>query len=148
MIFKEALSLSKNSVCYNGDIFTAEDYKKLVDAFPALEMVMFGRGVIANPGLLGEIRQSARLDKALLKDFHDTIYEGYQRILFGDRNVLFKMKEIWFYLITIFTDHEKYAKKIKKAEKLRDYEDAVASLFIEQEIIGREVPQGTYNESK
>jgi tRNA-dihydrouridine synthase len=136
-MFKESMSLSKNPVCYNGDIFTAEDYKKLRDAFPALEMVMLGRGLIVNPGLLGEIRQSARINKTLLRDFHDTIYEGYQKILFGDRNVLFKMKEIWFYLILLFTDHVKYAKKIKKSERLRDYEEAVTSLFKEQDIIGR-----------
>lgn len=35
----------------------------------------------------------------------------------------------------IFTDSKKYYKKIKKAQKARDYEEAVLSLFEEQEII-------------
>ena len=53
----------------------------------------------------------------------------------GERNVLFKMKESWFYMIYMFSNHEKYAKKIKKAQRLSDYELAVESLFREQEIV-------------
>ena len=35
----------------------------------------------------------------------------------------------------MFSNYEKYAKKIKKAQKLSDYEKAIASLFEEQEIV-------------
>jgi hypothetical protein len=45
------------------------------------------------------------------------------------------MKELWFYMIPIFTDNAKYAKKIRKAEKLWDYEETVSNLFREQDII-------------
>ena len=30
-VFKDAISLSKNPVCYNGDIFTLEDHNKLIE---------------------------------------------------------------------------------------------------------------------
>lgn len=33
-----------------------------------------------------------------LKAFHDEILNGYCEIMSGDRNTLFKMKEIWSYL--------------------------------------------------
>lgn len=134
-IFKEAITLSKNPVCYNGDIFTVRDYEEFAASFPSVETVMLGRGVIANPGLVNQITNHIKLDKNLLKEYHDKICEDYQKILSGDRNVVFKMKEIWFYMIPMFTDNAKYAKKIKKAVKLADYEEAVSSLFREQEII-------------
>lgn len=134
-VFKDALTLSKNPVCYNGDIFTVDDYCRFTNKFPGVDTMMLGRGIIGNPGLIHQIIENCKIDKNLLRDFHARVYEDYQRVLFGERTVLFKMKEIWFYMIVLFTDNAKYAKKIKKAEKLRDYEEAVAGLFREQEII-------------
>ena len=134
-IFKEALILSKNPICYNGDIFTVNDYKEFSADFPSVATIMFGRGLVGNPGLISNITNNIKLDKKLLKDFHDKIYEDYKKILFGDRNILFKMKELWFYMIPMFSDNTKYAKKIKKAERLYDYDEAVSSLFIEQDIL-------------
>ncbi len=134
-IFREALILSKNPVCYNGDIFTIKDYKEFSTDFPSVDTLMLGRGLLANPRLISDFTNNIKLDKELLKVFHDKIYEDYSKILFGDRNVLFKMKELWFYLIKVFSDNEKYAKKIKKSERLQDYDEAVASLFREQEVL-------------
>jgi hypothetical protein len=38
-------------------------------------------------------------------------------------------------MIHLFSDNEKYAKKFKKAQKLRDYEFVVSNLFREQDIL-------------
>jgi tRNA-dihydrouridine synthase len=134
-IFREALQLSKNPVCYNGDIFTAGDYNSFSADFPEVNVLMLGRGLIANPGLAGRIKGSISLDKALLKEFHDKVYSDYKGILYGDKNVLFKMKPIWAYMISVFSNNGKYAKRIKKSQRLSDYEEAVSGLFREQDII-------------
>lgn len=134
-IFKDALSLCKNPVCYNGDIFSVNDYKGFTNDFQGIETVMIGRGLLANPGLLSDIENNIKLDKELLKEFHDKIYEDYKKVLFGDRTVLFKMKELWFYMMMLFSNNEKYAKKIRKSERLSDYDEAVSSLFREQDIL-------------
>ena len=134
-IFKDAMILSKNPVCYNGDIFTVKDYKEFSATFPTVGTLMLGRGLLMNPGLIGDITSNVKIDKNVLKDFHDKIYEDYKGILFGEKNVLFKMKELWFYMIQAFSDNAKYAKKIKKSERLCDYEEAVSSLFREQDIV-------------
>ena len=134
-IFKDALRLSENPVCYNGDIFTINDYKEFSAEFPSVNTLMFGRGLLANPRLASDITNNIKLEKKLLKDFHDKIYEDYKSILFGDRNVLFKMKELWFYIMPMFSDNAKYAKKIRKSERLHDYDEAVLSLFREQDIL-------------
>ncbi len=134
-VFKDALSLSANPVCYNGDIFTAEDLDKLMKAFPELNTIMLGRGILANPGLMNEIKDNTFADKKVLKDFHDEIFSNYIELFNEDRNAMRKMKELWGYMAWIFSDNKKYAKKIKKSQNVRDYNDAVLSLFSEQEII-------------
>ena len=134
-IFKSALELSTNPVCYNGDIFTEEDYNKLMLKFPKLDSVMLGRGLIANPGLIDEIKSNKLLNEDILKSFHDDVLNGYLNLLKDDKNTLFKMKEIWSYMIYIFSDNKKYAKKIKKAQKLKDYNEVIESLFREQKIV-------------
>ncbi len=134
-VFKEALSTSKNSICYNGDIFTFKDYKEFTADFPGVGSLMLGRGLLANPGLVNDIKNNIKLDKNLLKEFHDKLYSDYKEVLFGDTNVLFKMKGLWFYMISMFSDNEKHAKKIKKSERLYDYDAAVSSLFREQDVI-------------
>ena len=52
----------------------------------------------------------------------------------GDRPVLFKMKELWFYLAWSFENSEKYEKKIRKAQHLSDYRLVVRQLFTELEL--------------
>lgn len=133
-VFSDALALSKNNVCYNGDIFNVLNYRELEDMYPKLEAVMLGRGLIANPALIKEIKDNYQIDKQLIKQFHDEVYIGYKKILSGDRNVLFKMKEFWFYMIHLFAGSDKYAKKIRKTERMRDYEAVIAMLFQELDI--------------
>ena len=134
-VFKDALSLSVNPICYNGDIFTSTDYKQLTAAFPQVETVMIGRGILANPGLINEIKEDKTLDKKVLREFHDEVLNNYRELFNEDRNAMFRMKELWGYMIYIFSDNKKYAKKIRKAQNLRDYNEAVSSLFREQEIV-------------
>ncbi|KEH93615.1 tRNA dihydrouridine synthase [Clostridium massiliodielmoense] len=134
-VFKDALSLSVNPICYNGDIFTSTDYKQLTEAFPQVETVMIGRGILANPGLINEIKEDKTLDKKVLREFHDEVLNNYRELFNEDRNAMFRMKELWGYMIYIFSDNKKYAKKIRKAQNLRDYNEAVLSLFREQQIV-------------
>ncbi len=139
-VFEDALTLSKNPVCYNGDIFTVPDYNALRTKFPSVETYMLGRGLLRNPGLISEILQGTGVEKSLLKDFHDKIYTAYQKELYGEKNVLYKMKEIWFNLISSFADSEKYFKKIKKCERLSDYEAVISALFNERALVKTDNP--------
>ena len=150
LMFEEAVKTSKNPLCYNGDIVTVSDYLEIKAKFPSVESMMIGRGLLYNPALIREILGAIEMQGSgilkngipgsgmqieTLRSMHDQIYVGYQQILFGEKNVLFKMKEIWFYWIKLFENADKYAKKIKKAERLKDYEAVVASLFLECKIM-------------
>ncbi len=134
-VFKDALKLSKHSICYNGDIFTLNSYNKIINEFPEVNKVMLGRGILANPGLIGEIKNNEFANKEIIKMFHDEIFEKYTILLNEDKNAMYRMKELWGYMSHIFTNNKKYYNKIKKAQKAIDYKNAVNSLFIEQDII-------------
>lgn len=145
--FARAMEKSRNPVCYNGDIFRAEDCRKVRQRFPQLEAVMMGRGIIAWPGLLADIlaeeKEGVRVwnegaQREKLREFHDRLYEAYRQIYLkeaGPKVVLFKMKEIWCYLINAFESGEKPGKKIKKAQRLEDYEAAVDTMFRQGQVV-------------
>ena len=133
-LFSEILPESRNPVCYNGDIFTPDDYERFVNLQPSVERIMTGRGVLADPALARRIRGGSAAGKEELRRFHDLLYAGYCEEMSGDRTILYKMKELWTYLAPCFTDYKKYAKKIKKAEKCAVYEKVVEELFENEEI--------------
>lgn len=133
-VFREGFLHSLNSVCYNGDIFTVSDSERLKAEYPSLECIMLGRGIIANPGLLKEIRTGTAVTREEAFRFHRRLYHGYRDAFLsasGERVVLFKMKEIWSYMTALFPDSRRWEKKIKKAQSLNAYEEAVSSLFEE-----------------
>ena len=122
-MFQVAYEESKNPICYNGDITSKQRIHELSIQFPNLDAMMIGRGIIQNPGLL------SRVTKEQLYKFHEMLLDEYIQISSGDRNTLFKMKELWFYMITMFEDAEKIAKKIKKCEQIIDYNYQIQTLF-------------------
>ena len=129
--FAQAVRESKHELCYNGDLFTADDYQAFRAAFPTVEAVMLGRGILRNPGLLDEIQRQKPLDQRLLRQFHDAILQGYQQTFSGDKPVLFKMKELWSYMLPLLEHGEAYAKKLRKIEKIQQYQALVEQLFQE-----------------
>lgn len=133
-IFEDAFEISENPVCYNGDIVTVNDFYKIIHRFPKLDQVMIGRGLLRNPALIGQIKYGELLTKQQLMSLHDDVYEAYQDYVSGEKNVLYKMKDFWTNPVQLFTNYEKYAKKIRKAQRLKDYEKAVHALVREQEL--------------
>lgn len=120
---------SSTSVCYNGDLFTKEKVDDVIREYPDLDSVMLGRGILRYPGLISYIREGIVMEKDKLREFHDYIYERYCENLYGDKTVLFKMKELWSYMIHSFEYDPKIEKKIKKSQKRSEYDTAVKELF-------------------
>lgn len=126
-------------LCYNGDIFTKESYEKLTARFPKLQSVMLGRGLLSDPYLIGRLRgemlpeESAR--RETMRAFHTQLMEEYGAVLSCDRDLLYKMKELCFYLLDSFADSEKARKQIRKCETLSEYKSIVEYLFQEHGLV-------------
>lgn len=147
--FSYAAEHSRHSLCYNGDLYMPSDVRNIAESFPKTDCVMIGRGMLKNPFLvelcdtyLNGSDVSERTEcvdmqqhKKRLYAFHQEILEGYMQIMSGDRNTLFRMKELWTYLGKSFTNPEKYLKKIKKAERIVVYQSVVDALFHDQELL-------------
>lgn len=136
-VFLQASAASRNPLCYNGDLIYAQDIERFAREFPQVDRVMIGRGLLRNPGLVREAAQGIVLDKETLREYHDQIYEAYQEVLYGDRNILFRMKELWCFMGSLFEDPKKYIKKIQKSQRLSEYEQAVEGLFMQREFEGK-----------
>ena len=134
-VFLDGLADCNCPVCYNGDIFNSGCLRDFMKQYPQVKKIMIGRGLIANPGLVDELDDRWETDKKCYYGFVREIGEAYCERMSGERNALFKLKELWGYMIRIFSDPEKYWKKIRKSKSLSEYETAVDQLFEEQEII-------------
>ena len=144
--FLYAVENSRHTLCYNGDICSVDDYKAWIQKMEGkdrehgsgstaqhTEHMMLGRGILKNPGLVRELMGHAPITKDQFHAFHDDVLKGYLDVMSGERNTLFRMKELWFYFAKYFTEPEKYVKQIKKTQRVAEYRVIVDNLFREQE---------------
>ena len=126
--FERALADTSFPVVYNGDLFTVGDLNRFRARFPQVDGVMLGRGAVADPSLLRQMKGGAALSGKELACFLDRLAADYETVLSGERDVLFKLKELWFYLGRLFPDGGAELKKIRKAQHFAEYRAAVRSL--------------------
>ncbi len=127
-VFEKAKLLSANPIVYNGDLLDQEKLIKFAKANPEQETVMIGRGFLMHPGM-GVYHGT---DTENLWKFHDAVYAAYTDYIQGDKNMLFKMKELWAYMVESFEKEDPFVKKcmkqIRKSQSKTDYESAVRML--------------------
>lgn len=127
--FETALEHCKLPISYNGSIITPEDFRACQARYPGLRAIMIGQGLISDPFLASRIRFGSSTDRALLQQFVTELMNGYAE-QFGSRaNAAKRMKDVWFYLIRLFANSEKYGKRILKSKSPEEYEAAVAAVF-------------------
>ena len=140
--FGDAVKATNHSLCYNGDIWTLEDYIRVRELFPTVKKVMIGRPLMANPELVQECQAYEKCiaegnewngyknSMKQLRKFHDMLLQGYLVQMNGDgNNVLFKMKELWGFMSRQFQEKERLIKKIVKANKIEEYERLAEQIF-------------------
>ena len=92
--FAAALPCCRMPVCYNGDVVREADARDVARRYPAVQAVMIGRGLIADPSLVTRLTGGPRADGRTLAAFHDALYAAYCAA-FGDRRIaMLRMKEI------------------------------------------------------
>lgn len=137
--FEEVLLESRCPVVYNGNIFSAKLPEELAGGRESgkIRAVMIGRGLIADPSLIRQLRGGEKVTKQELQAFHDDLYAAYQGTLPGGAVIVNRMKEVWHYMGTLFPDGGKCLKEIRKAQGPVQYEAAVRVLFGSCEIRGQ-----------
>jgi tRNA-dihydrouridine synthase len=127
--FSYIVSHAKMPLCYNGDLFSADDLKAVAERFPTVSAFMIGRGLMTNPGLIGEIQGHPRTELSTLRTYYNELFSRAAAVLSGETHLLHHMKELWFYLAQIFEESEKWTKGIRKCKRLAEYQAIVDDLF-------------------
>lgn len=137
--FKELIPLINKPLIYNGDIYSVEKYKSVVENISTDKThTMLGRGLLTNPFLAEEIKQinDNQQDKnARLHKFVVDLYVGRLRHAGGSPKIIGSMKELWKYMMNIFDDPQNVWRNVKKVNHLDEYEDAVEKIFTEYKIV-------------
>lgn len=131
--FAHAVEISKIPLVFNGDIFRVPEFLAFTEKFPQIDAIMLGRGIIRNPELAERIFAGDTtpdvFDKKRFRAFHDELIEEYTEYMYGEKPVLYKMKELWFYMMSMFPENEKLYKKIMKTNRLDEYRSYMDELF-------------------
>ena len=115
--FRYGADHSKNPLCYNGDLCSLDDISRVEKAYPQVQAVMVGRGLIARPDMLcGEKANSQKLIA-----FYEELLQAYLTAFGGSRNAMFRLKEHWHYLLPCFAGSDKLGKKLRKTTDLEEY---------------------------
>ena len=117
-----------------------EDYERILAKLPRIDGVMLGRGVLASPGLLDNIKGNPGPDLKKLKDFLKRLEEDFCRISVNEEKALYKLKELWCYFRYSFPETDVWEKGIKRAESMEEYRRVVEKMLEEYE----KNPEGTF----
>ena len=104
---------------------------------PELKGYMLGRGILANPFLAEEIHGGAWNAPERPERLHAYVLDLYEDRLHhagGSPKVLGRMKELWSYLMNSFEEPQTVWRKIKKINALKEYEEAVETIFRESRL--------------
>lgn len=136
--YAHALNGAASPMVYNGDLFTPEDCRNLMETYPGTSALMLGRGLLAYPSLAQELHGGPKLTRETLRDFHDRLYNAYLQN--DPKNVaLIRMRVVMNHLACCFVEPRKVLKAIRKAQNDAAYLQAVDRLFGEYEMC--ETPQ-------
>ena len=123
-MFDYAVKNSVNPLCYNGDILSLKQARRLQEMYPSVQSVMIGRGLIADPGML-----SGGTDKAALEGFMNDLMAVYEVEFGGSRNAIFRLKENWGFLHDRFEGSEKLWKRLRKTTDAAEFKSISAEIF-------------------
>ncbi len=184
-VYFDAVGKSKNPLCYNGDLYRAEDVVRLAGEWNAAgdrlkgsqmyglqkekepkkkcrtaqqKAVMLGRGILRDPWLVAKCRKtgqesavsgdeiervaednteikqtgirdfpSTTADTARIREFSDRLFSDYAQYM-GERNAMFRMKELWLYLAESFAEADANRKKLKKAQNQTEFNAVLEGL--------------------
>jgi len=127
-------------LCFNGDVVTPADAAQVATNFPTLHALMIGRGLIASPSLVTQLRGGKTADRTVLKAFHQELFEQYCQA--HDAHIAMRrLKEIWFYLGNLFANSEAAIKRLNKTSRPDVFLSCAEEIFDTLELLPEPVPR-------
>lgn len=129
--FEKALAECPFPVALSGGVGVAGDAKRIETAYPTMSGMMLGRGLVANPALVQQIQGTGGPTVDAIENFHGELFDATAARVGSPRNTMFRMKEVWSYLILLFDGREKYQKLLRKTTSLTEYQAITTRIFRE-----------------
>ena len=124
-MFQHAVENSKIPLCFNGNLNNTQQIQNFSDAYPNMDAIMIGRGLIGDPGML----TPGGTDRKALEAFMTELLECYIEAFGGARNAMFRMKENWSFLRHRFAGSDKLWKELRKTTDLGEYRRITGEIF-------------------
>ena len=120
-------------VIYNGEIHTLDDLHRLQDRFPHVQGWMLGRGLLANPFLLEELKTGVSLTAAQknkrIEAFHTVLLKDYGQRLSGQTHQIQRLQGHWEYLAQAVDCDERLIRKLQKVKTMDAYQTVITRIF-------------------
>lgn len=130
--FAQCTTLTRHSLCYNGDITSVSEFRELRALFPSINRYMIGRGLIADPFLaemiVADTTEYPEDRISAFLEFHELLLESHLKNG-NDGLALNKMISYWEYFSEAWEDGHKLYKRIKKSGSLPAYLEVLAAYF-------------------
>ena len=131
--FEKFYEECRHPLVYNGDITSVSQICEMERRYPKLAGMMIGRGLLAHPSLAADYKELRDINCADPQDFLSKLFQMHQ-IIFdracktyqGDSQILSHVQSFWEYLEPSIP--KKIFKKIKKAGKLSEYQEAITTM--------------------
>ena len=117
--FRYCLQTSKAPVCYNGNLCSMAQIEAFQKAYPRVQSLMLGRGLVGDPGMLSPGGTTV----AALEPFMEELLDTYQIVFGSARNAMFRLKENWRLLLCRFDNNEKLGKRLRKTTDLAEFKE-------------------------
>lgn len=131
--FEKCLKQTSHKVFYNGNITSVVIFREMKERFPTINNWMIGRGLISDPFLPAMIKADTPVYPEnrfeVFNSFHDALFSSYEEALSGQKHLLMKMYPFWEFFILAFPNSQKLLKKVKKAQNVNTYREAVSSII-------------------
>lgn len=131
--FEKFYEECRHPLVYNGDITSVSQICEMERRYTKLAGVMIGRGMLARPSMAADYKELRDINCADPQDFLSKLFQMHQ-IIFdhacktyqGDSQILSHVQSFWEYLEPSIP--KKIFKKIKKAGKLSEYQEAIMAM--------------------
>ena len=131
--FRRAAETLRCPLRYNGNLFRPADVQQAAAAFPGLDRLMLGRGLLGDPALITRCKGGVR-DRAALLAFHEELAARYLATMHPDGAVLPKFKELWLYLSLLLPDDKPW-KRLRKCARWADFHPLALDLLRHSELL-------------
>lgn len=140
--FADILQKTSLPVVYNGDIFDSNYPNELQQLLPRLNGLMLGRGLLADPFLAADIKETGhQIDHehraGIVQQFLETLYGHRVRKRINSESIPGPMKELWWYLSHSFNKPVEVWRIIRKTQSKDEFFEAQAYIFDHYKWLGQ-----------